>query len=1533
MKKSTFFYLLILLLSFSSFLMAQRNVTTYSDSWGKQGFSLLSQEKTGVAVSYSVTEFALNGTTIDGQPMQNIELKGHFLQNNAGAPNIPGNGRYIAMPQGATPQLKIISSRTEIFQNVEIAPAPVPQKDNDRSPARFEKDAKIYSTNAFYPAQPIQISAPKKIRGVDVVMLGITPFQYNPITKELIVYRDIKVEVSFKGGNGHFGQDRLRSYWWDPILSDALMNYSSLPKMNYNKHSAKETGWEYLIIRPNGEEYAQWADSLKKFRTLQGITTGVVSLDEIGGTTATVIENYINNAYNTWEVPPAAVLILGDHGNDASKNVLAPITTEQGETFVCDNIYADVDGDELPEMVFARITANNAEQLETMVTKVLNYEKAPPTNPDFYQHPITALGWQTERWFQICSETVGGYFKYVLGKDPVRINAVYGGNPNTDPWSTNENTSMVINYFGPNGLGYIPATPSELGGWTGGNATMVNNAINSGAFILQHRDHGYEDGWGEPDYSTTNISGLTNTDLTFVMSINCLTGKYDYSSECFGEAFHHYKYNGQNSGALGFIAPSEVSYSFVNDTYVWGIYDNMWTDFMPDYGTAIESRGLLPAFGMAAGKFFLEESNWPSIPEYKTITQRLFHMHGDAFLRLYSEVPQSLTVLHNPILYAGVTSFDVTADEGAFIALTVNGEIIGTGVSQGGPVAINIPGQLPPNQMLVTVTKQNYYRYTALVDIVPPSGPYVVRDSYTLNDENGNNNGLADFGENPMISLSVKNVGVEQAENVNLTISTEDIYATITDATENYGNIPANEIVSVENGFAISISDTVPDQHNILFKVTATDGTNTWESYFSVKAYAPIITTGRVIVEEQAGNGNGRLDPGENANIIVKNNNKGHSDIYNLTASLFSSSPFITVNSAEYSIDTLAALGEIGAIFNVTVSSGAPLGTVAPFNYNIVSGNYNAHKDFALTIGLILEDWESGGMTGFNWATSGDAEWAVSDETPYEGTFCAKSGDISDYQSTIITLDYNVMADDSISFFCKVSSEEDYDYLKFYLDGAVINQWSGEVDWTRVVYPVTAGQHTFKWEYMKDVSQSNGTDAAYLDFIVLPPMLVTTAFAGLDASVCEGSTYQPQGSATNFTSVLWTTSGTGTFDDASLLNPVYTPSPEDIVAGSVVLTITAYEPVKADASDNMTLFINKSAVAFAGNNLAVCAGATVSLSEATAQNYSAINWTTTGTGTFDDATLINPVYTPSPEDIAAGTVTLTLTAVANAPCLDVSGELAITIYPLPTAELSGSGEICPGNTFDLTIQLTGAAPWQVLTLDSQSLTIETSPYTWTVQPNETTSYGLFSVSDANNCQNSATGLGEVTIKPLPEIPSMPVAVGNIDSLDLVYTTSLDFSITEVPNTLSYVWMLEPSNAGTIAEQDLTATVTWNQDFRGTALVSVKTVNDCGESAFSDAKEVKIYSTIGIDEPQAKFSLKVYPNPNNGNFKLDISPVKPEVVNIKLMNITGNMVYSENNVAIQSGYSQNLNLNHLNKGIYTLIIEGKGIYNVTKVVIK
>jgi len=706
---------LFLALLFSAGIQAENH--KYSDSWGNQGFNLVQSRTTDVSVIFSVQEFSLNLMDINGESMHVLNMPQVYLPNEAGAPNLPGNGRYIAIPQGATPVLNIISVRTETFRNINLAPAPViPLETEDN--LIYEKDPVIYSTNAFYPAQPVMISEPASIRGVDVIMLGVTPYQYNPVTKELVVYRDIEVSISFEGGNGLFGEERLRSRFWDPILEDAILNHDALPEIDYSKRmlngNRDDDECEYIIISPDGADFQQWADSLKTFRTNQGILTKVFTVSEVGGNTTTAIEAFINNAYNNWSEPPAACLLLGDYGTNGSINIISPIYDNYCAS---DNIYADVNGDHMPDVVFARITANNYDQLEVMVTKALDYERNPPVNQHYYDTPITACGWQTERWFQICAESVGGFWKNVLGKDVERINEIYSGTPGTT-WSTAQNTQTVVDYFGPNGLGYIPATPNMLGGWSGGNATAINNTINAGSFMMMHRDHGMETGWGEPSYTNSNINSLDNEDLIWVFSINCLTGKYNWSNECFTEKFHRHTKNGHNAGALGVTAASETSYSFVNDTYVWGMIDNMWTNFMPDYGTTPASRDVRPAFGNAAGKYFLKQSTWPYNTGNKEVTYHLFHHHGDAFTQVYYNMPQNNVVQHDPSFAPGSTSIIVSALPGSLIGVTRNGELIGTATAALGQVVIPLSVTLQiGNEVLITVTKQNYFRYEALVPV------------------------------------------------------------------------------------------------------------------------------------------------------------------------------------------------------------------------------------------------------------------------------------------------------------------------------------------------------------------------------------------------------------------------------------------------------------------------------------------------------------------------------------------------------------------------------------------------------------------------------------------------------------------------------------------------------------------------------------------------------------------------------------------------------------------------------------------------
>ncbi len=176
---------------------------TYEDNWNEQGFSVLQSTPQKTQLTFSIESWTLSEVSINLQAMQKIELPGHFLPNDEGMPDLPGSGRYIAIPQGAVATLEILSMQTEILQNIELAPAPRIPKTTENGDLVYLKNQSVYNTNAFYPAEPVKLSEPTQIRGVDVVMLGITPFQYNPVTKELVVIRNIEVEVVFEGGNGH----------------------------------------------------------------------------------------------------------------------------------------------------------------------------------------------------------------------------------------------------------------------------------------------------------------------------------------------------------------------------------------------------------------------------------------------------------------------------------------------------------------------------------------------------------------------------------------------------------------------------------------------------------------------------------------------------------------------------------------------------------------------------------------------------------------------------------------------------------------------------------------------------------------------------------------------------------------------------------------------------------------------------------------------------------------------------------------------------------------------------------------------------------------------------------------------------------------------------------------------------------------------------------------------------------------------------------------------------------------------------------
>lgn len=1266
---------------------------------GKQGFSLTEKTRDGLHISYNLGQMSLSQLNYRGEDMAEISISAVTLPNAAGCPNLPVESRMMAIPQGANATLRVVSMESETLHNVNIAPALRIQSENDEPDMNYVKDMTVYGKNALYPVEPFEIGE-SYIRGVEAVTVSITPFQYNPVTKELVIYTHVELAVDFEGGNGHFGEDRLRSPYWDPILAAELLNYDQLPVIDYEARMQQwlrgdADGAEYLIVTPNNDAWAEYANQLKNYRLRQGILTEVIRLDEMPANNTSQLKTWFHNAYNTWEIAPVAVCLLGDHGTNMGQYIPAETVSHpsqsSGGSCITDNRYADVSGDNLPDMVFSRLVAETPAQLPVFVGKQIEYEYSNPNmDPSFYTSPITALGWQDERWFQICSEVFGGYMRN-KGYTPQRINCIYSGSPGNS-WSSNQNTYMVVNYFGPNGTGYIPQSPSELGGWTGGTPEQVVNAVNQGTFWVQHRDHGLETGWGEPAVRNSHVQQMNNIDkLPFVMSINCQTGKFDYNSgDCFCEAWMRRTYSGQNAGAVGVLCPTEVSYSFVNDAYVWGVYDLFDPDFMPDYGPfAANSGNWMPAFGNVAGKYFLAQSNWPYNTESKDITYTMFTAHCDAFLRIYTQVPQDMEVIHPEVVVAGMGEVNITAPEGCMISLVKsNGqggwEILAVAQATGDQQTIEFEPQVPPTEINLIVTGQNYLRYEAVMGVIPAEGPYIVFDSKVIHDSD--NNGQLDYGEAIDLDVTLKNVGSQQMEAFEAVLQTESEYITITNGTAAYDALDPNAMQTLANSFSFTVANNVPDNTSNHFTITVTNGDDSYISNLSMKAYAPVLKIGGMSIVEVNGNGNGRLDAGETAKLNFPIENKGHSNAAVTNVALQMLSPYIIVEESALSFDHINVNESKTATFNISVDENTPIGYVCPIGLLATAGQYSDQRDFAVKVGLVVEDFESGEFTA-GWSNDPTKPWTIVTQDPYEGQYCAKSGSINHSGSTMLSLTHEAGSNDTISFYYKVSSENGYDKLHFYIDNQEKNNWSGNIGWTKAAYPVSAGTHTYKWTYTKDNAVSSGQDCAWIDFVSLPAARVMAGTAGYDVTVCEGDDAQIVGYAVHYDNLQWTTSGDGTFDDATIPMPIYTPGPQDLINRQATLTVSI-SGTGHTITDEMNVFIvDRTVIENALVDVHYCAiDEPQPVAVRISGDYLSFQWLTDGDGTFEDASALETTYTPGLNDINDG---VTLTAFAVSPgCGSITYDYPFEMNPMPNFTMSLIPPCifayCQGQDIDLT---------------------------------------------------------------------------------------------------------------------------------------------------------------------------------------------------------------------------------------------------------
>jgi len=973
---------------------------------------------------------------------QIIDLEGSTRILRSGTPDLPKMTSSLVIPDNAHMTVQINQSEYVEYQNIDVAPSKGNfTRDLDPSTVPYTYGS-AYAKNQFFPGTLAELKDPfimRDLRGQTVVFY---PYQYNPVTKVLRVYTTIEVTVAQNGLSADNVFNRTKAITAvDPEFAEVykhrFINYT-----NQYKYTPLAESGNMLIICP--ASYLSAMQPFVDWKKTEGIPTEIVDVTTAGATAA-AIKTYVTNYYNTNGL--TFLLLVGDAAQ-------VPTFTAAGGG--SDPTYGYITGaDHYQEILVGRFSAETVAHVQTQVARSVNYEKTPSLTPGKYNH---AVG---------------------IGSDQ--------GPGDDSEYDFTHQRNILTDL-----LGFTYSTRAELfdgdqGGLdASGNATaaQLTTQINAGTGIITYTGHGADDQFVTTGFSNSDVTTLTNTSiLPFIWSVACVNGNFT-AGTCFAEAWMRHTSGGQPAGAVATLM------STINQSWNPPMegQDEMVDLLVSTTATAKRTFG-----GLSVNGIFKMNDTYSDFDMTDTWT-----LFGDPSLMVRTDDPAAMTVTHTPTLNIGETSLTVNCNvNGALVCLTMNHEILGTGTVAGGSATITFPGIAQIDTITVCATAFNYVPYLGTVLVANTSGPYVAYSSNAIHDLTGNNNSLVDFSENIILDVTLHNYGSASANTVTATLSSADAYVTVTDNNQGWGNIAASADGAQLNAYAFTVANNVPDQHLIPFSLNIQDNASgNWPSSFSLLVNAPELAIGSMTINDAAGNNNGCLDANETADIAINTLNNGHAGAPNTTGVLTTGTPqWVTINTGSQNLGTLANSANADATFNISIDSSAPASAIIELIYTATSGAYSANYHYFLTLGLVSEDWESGDFTQFEWTQGGDVPWIITNVSPYEAIYCAKSGAIADEQTSTLSVTMEVLAADTISFWKKVSSEQDYDYLTFYIDGALKEQWCGEVAWSKEDYPVLSGTHTFKWEYSKDVMIAAGSDCAWLDYILFPP--VVTGFVNI----------------------------------------------------------------------------------------------------------------------------------------------------------------------------------------------------------------------------------------------------------------------------------------------------------------------------------------------------------------------------------------------------------------------------------------------------
>lgn len=963
-----------------------------------------------------------------------------------GMPDLPKLTASVIIPEQGISTVTIIDAHYTEFHNISVAPSKGNLYRNQNPSSIPYTYGPVYGQDAFFPAQLATLRDPFILRDQRGLSVVFNPMQYNPVTRVLRVYQDITVSVRTSGNGGINTIDR------EVIPERTSVEYRSTYARHFLNYSPSSS--RYTAIPDEGDLlivcHPAFMDEMEPFvawKRQKGIPTSIVSFASVG-TTAAQLKDYVAQHYANNGL--TFLLLVGDFEQ------IPAVETAYGFS---DNAFGYISGDDAyPEIIVGRFSAETGTHVTTMVNRSIRYEKFAQTDSG-----NNGAGWYA-RAMGIASQE---------GADI--------GDDNEIDFEHSRNIGNKLLNF--TYTDYVEMYEGSQGGTDAAEDPtyqMVANAVNQGLGFVNYTGHGSMNQCGTSGFSDQDADNLTNVgQYPFWVAVACQNGVF-FGGTCIAEAMARSEHNGQPAGSIGFYGAT------INQSWAPPMagQDEMTDILVRTYPDNIQRS--IGGIGINGIMQTLDDYGNGGVDVMDT-----WVLFGDPTAHMRTANPATLTVNHTSStpLVTQQLSFTSPTTPDAFIALTVNGDIIGTGHMTNGLANISITALTSLDPIIVTGTAFNTTTYLGEIAVTAAEGPFVSENAHVVNDVFGNSNAALDYNETAMLNVSLANLGLSTANGVQATIATTSPYITITDGQHTWGDITNGDQLLATGAYAVQVADNVPDQHVAVFTITITDTDgNTWTSAFSLTVNAPALSCGAITVTELVGNGNERPDNNESLLLAFVIENTGHAAAENLIAQFQATNAHLIVDITSVQLGTLNAGTGTIAQFNATVASNVPSGEMAAFTVAADASTYGTSCDFTQSLNLVIEDWESNDFDQHEWSTYGGADWFITEEQPFAGLYCNRSGAIADGGSTMLELTMDsILQGQSISFARKVSTEEGWDLLRFYIDESLVGEWSGELSWEVVSFDVTAGAHTFTWEYYKDAECcTGGSDAAWVDDIILP---------------------------------------------------------------------------------------------------------------------------------------------------------------------------------------------------------------------------------------------------------------------------------------------------------------------------------------------------------------------------------------------------------------------------------------------------------------